>query len=311
MQIPASFQQYLQPYCIDSQSAEDGLFHGFYTADALKEAGFTVWTASAVRCIYDSVAIPQAAHLQNVFHSTQKGFADADGQLVTSWAVRYAHPQLAVPAIRVAAAAADGADEAANAVWLADYAAKEFGGDGADFSIATQLAGEPLPLSESRTLTQARALLRQGCDPFAQLLTDLAAGKSDLNPPDYVADPSAHGTPATPAVWRAALVAALEQTRQRHADARERLVDLQQRAERNRETLDLWLEGIDWLLFCADFQLAVYGDGLERVRAEFERRLHTLRENTRSLWEKTFCEHALGAELEMRYAFFDEYLGSR
>ena len=311
MEIPASFQQYLQPYCIDAQSAEDGLFHGFYTTDALKAAGFTVWTASAVRCIYDSLAIPQADHLQNVFHSTQKGFADADGQLVTSWAVRYAHPQLALPALRVAAAAAAGADEAANAVWLADYAAEEFGGDGADFAIAAQLGGEPMPLSESRTLTQARALLRQGCDPFAQLLTDLAAGKSDLNPPDYVADPFAHGTPATPAVWREALVAALEQTRQRHADARARLVDLQQRAERNRETLDLWIEGIDWLLFCADFQLAVYGDGWERGRAEFERRLHTLRENTRRLWEKTFCEHALGAELEMRYAFFDEYLSSR
>ena len=309
MQIPASFQQYLQPYCIDSQSAEDGLFHGFYTTDALKEAGFTVWTASAVRCIYDSVAIPQAAHLQNVFHSTQKGFADADGQLVTSWAVRYAHPQLAVPAIRVAAAAANGAAEAADAVWLADYAAEEFGGDGADFSIATQRAGEPLPLSESRTLKQARALLQQGRDPFAELLTELEAGKSDLSPPDYVATPAASAASATPAAWRAALVAALEQTRQRHADARVRLVALQRQAKRNRETLDLWIEGIDWLLFCADFQLAVYGDALEREGADLERRLIALREKTRVLWEKTFCERAVAAELEMRYAFFSEYMG--
>ena len=219
MQIPASFQQHLQSFCIDAQSAEDGLFHGFYTTDALKEAGFTVWTASAVRCLYDSVAIPKADHLQNVFHTTQKGFGDADGQLVTSWATRYAHPQLAVPAIRVAAAAAEGADEAADAVWLADYATQEFGGDGADFAIAAQRAGEPLPLSESRTLTRARTLLNQQTDPFAELLSELATGDSTLSPPDYVTTPATSAASSAPAAWRAALVSALEQTRQRHADA--------------------------------------------------------------------------------------------
>ena len=254
MEIPASFQQYLQPYCIDAQSAEDGLFHGFYTTDALKSAGFTVWTASAVRCIYDSLAIPQADHLQNVFHSTQKGFADADGQLVASWAVRYAHPQLALPASgspRCGRRSGRGGKCGLarrlrrRRVW---WRWRRFCHRGAGWRRAH--AAERIADTHPGPRVAAA-----GLRSFAQLLTDLAAGKSDLNPPDYVADPSAHGTPATPAAWRAALVAALEQTRQRHADARERLVDLQQRAERNRETLDLWIEGIDWLLFCADFSL--------------------------------------------------------
>lgn len=68
------FKEHFEAYCVDAQTKRDGTFRPFYCADALRDAGFDVLTASASRAGGDMAGTPRYDwHMPNCYYSAPKG----------------------------------------------------------------------------------------------------------------------------------------------------------------------------------------------------------------------------------------------
>ncbi|HNQ35629.1 MAG TPA: family 20 glycosylhydrolase [bacterium] len=277
------FKSRFEKYFVDERTPADGLFRGFGYVDALVDRGFNVIAASSSRCWGDSAGLPfNQLHLANVFYSARKGRAVGLGTLVTSWAARRHHPELGLPAAFAAAYAGRREGPFDLAAFSREFTAEFYGAAAPEFGRAMELAGVRPSLSESRHLELAAGLLAEGRDPLEVFF---------------------------PGEKHSELAGRAATARTSLREAREIISGLRDRARRNADNLDFWLEGIDLVAFYADFAAAVLSGRLAAESGRLREDLNRLRLVTRDLFGRTYEAAGLEAELDLRYGVHEALLG--
>jgi hypothetical protein len=315
----AEFRRYLEPHYVDEQTRRDGSLRAFGSVDALRAMGFDVITASAARCYGASMGAPaNHIHLPNVFYSARKGFERGLGHCVTSWAVRHAHPETALPAFFAApwAKKVSGAFDL-DALACA-FTRDHFGVEIPEMAEAIRLTSAWLPLAESAWLTQCVERAQAGRDPLVEWVASL--DKEEGGPP--------------------AIAALVEKAAAGFTEARRLFAGMRSKAGRNSASLEFWIEGAELLAFYADFDRALIRGALrtcekiggrgDRVppsdenmrfveqpifshalRREADRLLADLaarRNATRRLFADTYTDRGVEQELSARYGFHEARL---
>jgi len=291
----------VEKYALDEQSAEDHKFRVFFCTDALCDLGFDVITASANRCAGDTMGIPQAMHLENVYHSARKGTAAGLGELVTCWAVRYNHPEVTMPGAFAGPWSLEH-DAPDREACLRACTQDQFGVEMPELDRAWRLAEQRVFLSEGHSLKAASGILADGGDPVEQYLEDLRTngGVSRLGRMPVPAE--------EPGDRVRAAIHGTESVRADYQKARAIVADLKGRAKRNAAILDYWIEGIDLLLFYADFALAALAGELPAKKDDLLDRLNALREKSRALFLETYSAGTTEEELLLRYGVHEALL---
>lgn len=287
--ITPEFRRYLEPFAVDQQTRRDGTFNALYCTAALRARGLNVLTASANRCAGDQTGIPDLTrHVPNCYWLARKGMEEADGHLVTSWAIRHNHPETNLSATYAAVQGArrvPGESQAAvHAAWTKAVFGRAFDG----FAKAALQASEGLS-----TLGRAGQW---------RLRLELLARGEDRLPGDVRDLVKAHGTRPKAAAYLARL-------RRGYAAALAVFRTCRRRAQRNGALLDFWIEGTELNDFYAAFLQAALVDDLPR-RAQ---RLHAVLQhnvaNTRRCFARSYPACSVEEEILWRYGFHLEYLG--
>ncbi|MBN1808116.1 MAG: family 20 glycosylhydrolase [Planctomycetes bacterium] len=119
-------QEKIEPFAETAEDVVNGCWtEGFAFTEYLREQGYDVLTASAVRSSGDPYTHPNLKfHLPNVWAAARAAVEDgALGSLVTSWAVRHVFPELTMMGIAAGAEAMWQA-RIADARWLVDFPAR-------------------------------------------------------------------------------------------------------------------------------------------------------------------------------------------
>ncbi len=279
----------IERYAMDAQTERDGTFRCFFYADALRDMGFEVITASANRCWGDAIGTPRnEGHLPNVFYSARKGRALL-GNTVTSWAVRHSHPSTHWLANSVAATAwKTDAPYDANQL-TADFCTARYGVECPEYVTAVQAACRTWYEAQACCMARRRKALADGDDPFDPDWLQLADGKDNRN----------------------AARVRLQSLRDGYAEAQAIIADLAKAAQRHAEELEFWLEGIAYNLLHADCLLAALDGITKNTAADLQRRLAEQRETTRSLFERTYEPDGVKQELDLRYGFLELWLAQQ
>lgn len=285
--IGAEFRQHLEPHLVDEQTRHDGTFPAFYTTDALCAHGFDVITAPANRCDGDMMGIPNyPLHLPNCFHFARKGTSHGIGNIVTSWAVRYAHPEVCLFST-FATAYAMRNEEPYNAEELGRvYTVEFYGVESHSFTQTVLQAARGYNLASEKGLRQARARWEKGEDPLPSLIeTNCQTFGCQEKFTEYVCE----------------LLTG-------HAQARSLFIELKAKATRNAHNLDFWIEGVDLQIFYSEFMLAALNGSLPSQAGQLLEHLESLRTNSLRLFSETYAPSGVQAEIEMRYGFHESYL---
>lgn len=277
----------LDRFVLDEQSPRDGMFRGFAYADALRDMGLDVITASANRSSNDTNGIPRNdRHVPNVFYSARKGTQVGLGHCVTSWAVRFAHPELCLAATYAAPYALQTEGELDGQRFAAALTQDSYGVAMPQLAQAFTQAQQRLPVSEAWQWWDRSNVGREGDDLFAAYLAE--------------ADKLPGG--------RAQARATLQGQRENLASARATLAGMAAQAQANARNLEFWLEGVELVIFYADVLSAVL-EGTVRTQAQgLLDRLGGLRANTRRLFAQTYRPQSVEEELAARYGYHEAYL---
>jgi hypothetical protein len=284
--VSPEFREHLERFLVDEQTHRDGTFRPFYTTDALCAQGLDVITASANRCGGDMMTVPDPArHLANCFLSARKGKDEAFGNLVTSWAIRRAHPEVCHFATFAAATANRAANYNAEILGRA-FTSDFYGVEESAFTEAVTLAATRFALTGDWGMEAMNEKWQRGQDPmpeFIEMNSQSFGGRDKY---------SAH----------------LCKLRDEYQQAREVFVSLQSQATRNAQNLDFWIDAVDLQLFGVDFVRAAMNGVLEQRAPLLLDSLTTLNKRTHRLFGTTYAPQSTEDEIEFRSGFYRKYL---
>ncbi len=289
-----------QRFAVDDRTARDGTFRAFYHTDALGDFGFDTLTGSASRSAGDHVAMPRIGHIENIHHNARKGLSDGAGTIVTSWAVRHPHPELALASVPAAFLGTPDREAV-----VRRYTRDAFGAELPELAEAWALLTPPVPFSEAWTLWPAAKLLARGGHPFEQFMADLRAKdefsrlrSAALSPEVDIRAPD----------WIEHARALTASRRAGYGRAQALLRSLAPRAGAGAARFACWSEAADLALFYADTALAVLHGRLPEETPGLLARLAALRETTRSIWAATYTAGSIEDELTVRYGLHEAAL---
>jgi hypothetical protein len=111
--------------------------------------------------------------------------------------------------------------------------------------------------------------------------------------------------PTAPNAWIRAAEALTSDRREGYLRGRMIVESLEERAHRNANLFDYWIEAADLLIFHADFALALLRGVLQQDAPALLERMATLRERTRELWARGYTRDSIQEELTERYGFHE------
>ena len=277
---PKGFADFFESYAVDSQTHRDGSFRTFFYTDALADRGFEVLTAPASRCAGDMYGVGHLAmHMPNCFYFTRKGFETGSGTLVTSWAVRHTHPEICQLASYAASLAVDpqrsySFDEIADAYTEAYYGEKL-----RSFAAAVKMAERQFAPGLARVpkLDFRLSSSKSRRDPLAEyieLMEEIHRG-------------------------RGAAVEYLEDLIAGYREAKEIFKDLKQRAHRNSENLDFWIEAVDVDTVQAETLLAAMKGEIDSRAHGLLKKIKGLKASAGNLFASTYEEWSIEDELQI------------
>lgn len=287
--VTPEFKRVLEPYAVDTQTHRDGSFNAFYCTDALRGQGLAVLTASANRCAGDQTGTPVVTrHVPNCYWLARKGLQDADGTLVTSWAIRHNHPETNLSATYAAVLAARGKPGDTVALAHEQWTAAVFGRSFPGFARAAEQAQEGLiPLGRAGQWRWRLELLLRDDDRLPQDVKELRKAQGG----------------------QAKALAYLARLRRGYRAALTTFRRCKTEAQRNASLIDFWIEGTELNDFYAAFVQAALAGTLAR-RADA---LHTVLQQrvaeTRRCFTRTYMAHSAEEEILWRYGYHLEYLG--
>jgi hypothetical protein len=275
-------------YAVDERTSRDGTFRSLFYAEALREAGFEVLTASAARSMGDMVGTPaNEIHWPNAFYSARTGAARAGGNLVTSWAVRHNHPELSLPVAFGAAQSVEDETAFDAAALGRAFTRERYGVEMPEFTrAACQQSATAIDLGQAHQLLAARQKLQQGRDPVTEAVAEMERTCGS----------------------RADAVARIKTARAGYLTAGAAFQAMRPRARENARDFDFWEEGGRLNIFYADFLLSALAGRLDEQAEELLARLSALREGTRELFFTTYEARSVEEELDLRYGFHECYL---
>lgn len=287
--LQGSVRQWLDRFAIDEHTAQDGSMRGFFYFDVLCDAGFESLTCSASRSHGDNVGVPNhAVHIPNAFHSARKAASTerALGHLVTSWAVRHNHPETTLPAVFAAALAVQNAEPFCHEKVIRAFTKQTFGRELPELSEVARFAAEKVPFSESWSIHKALAALAKNADPVQDVKSELEGQPGRLK-------------------GEIERIAICQKDFQR---ARTLLNLARRRATSNAESFDYWLEGVELMVFYAEFALAALQGDLSKRKNELLERLLSLRKKTSDLFVRTYHPSSVEEELLVRCSLHETLL---
>jgi hypothetical protein len=282
------FQDHLRRFAVDDQTERDGTFPAYYCTDFLRTKGFDVLTASANKSAGDMAGVPfHEIHLPNCYVGASKGVRDAGGFLVTSWAVRHNHPELGLPGVYAASrGAVEGRGFDRSAV-LDAFTRELFHVGLQEFDRAVERGGIRFAFGNGATLAQAAAAK----DASVELRRHVALHGGRF------------GGLSNGVVFLEGALAA-------HEEAKDLLRDMKRRTDAEQGNLDFWLEGVDHSALCARVLLAAFRGELSSQAPALAAQIREQREQTRSLFQSTYCTESVSEELALRYGFLERAVAS-
>ena len=278
------FVKHLEKFAVDGRTRRDGTFPAFYCTDALRALGFDVITSPAVRSFGDMYGVGNhAVHLPNCWYFARKGARETMGTLVTSWAVRYTHPEVCQIGSFAAVFGID-SDKPFDLEELGSEYSKDFyGAEMPDFPKAVERA-------------------QKGFGPvrFPPLQEILAQGKEELRNTLRRLD-EYHGDRGGAIDYVGGLVDG-------YSEAGNIFQTLKQEAKKNAGNLDFWMEGVNLDILCADIMLAVLEGKVKERAPTLLDRMEGLKRGTRSLFAETYEPHSVDDEIDVRYGTLENYL---
>jgi hypothetical protein len=285
--VSPEFKQHLEQFLVDEQTLRDGTFRPFYTTDALCAQRLDVITASANRCGGDMMTVPDPArHLANCFLSAHKGKREAFGNLVTSWAIRRAHPEVCHFATFAAAYANDNTDSYDAEILGRAFTADFYGFEESAFAEAAILASGRFALAGDWGMEAMNEKWQRGQDPLPEFI--------ETNSQSFGG--------------REKYLAHLCKLHDDYQQARNIFIALQSQATRNARNLDFWIDAVDLQLFGVDFVRAAIDGVLEQRAPQLLDRLTTLTHRTRQLFGIIYAPQSTEDEIEFRSGFYRKYL---
>jgi hypothetical protein len=283
------FRRLLEPFAVDAQTRRDGTFNALYCTDALRAHGLAVLTASANRCAGDQIGTPVVSrHVPNCYCLARKGLEDAEGTLVTSWAIRHNHPETNLSATFAAVLAARGKPGATLALAHEAWTAAVFGLPLPEFATAATQVEVGLPtLGRAGQWRWRLELLLRDDDRLPQDLKDLCKAQGG----------------------RAKTAAYLARLRHGYRTALATFRRCKARARRNAALLDYWIEGAELNDFYAAFVQAALAHDLPRRAAALHDTLLRQVAETRRCFTLTYAPRSVEEEILWRYGYHLEVLG--
>jgi hypothetical protein len=276
----------VEKYAIDAQTRRDGLFRGFFYADALNDMGFKVIIASANRCFGDSVGTPNnKMHLPNAYFAGRKS-KDLFGTCLASWAVRHNHPNTHWPANFIAAAGYKENNETYEERTLIEsFTECFFGVRLPDFYDVIKKGCITWDYAQAYWFPARIEALKKGENPFAPDIKELGG--------EHNCSSLAHKK--------------LMSVREGYIEALVAIVACIDSAKKNNHYLFYWREGIEYNLFHVDCILAFLVND-NTIATTLLQRLKQLKSNTEKLFRETYEPNGVEEELNLRYSFFEQLL---
>jgi hypothetical protein len=283
-----NFKATLEAYAIDQQTKQDGTFPYFYTTNALQKYGFSVITTAAASCYGDNIGMAKVKlHLLNCYHSACKGLNEAQGIMVTSWAVRHVHPIQDMTSLYAVKQALNGKAEADNIeILLSDFACETFGSevDGKLFAQALLLGSEGYFRMHACFIERAIEVYNKN----GEIILDQ----------DLEALSSTYG-------GKAGVIDYYKKFRSDYIEAESALAKVIDQATKNQSLLAFWQEGINHNRLFIELAIAHAEDTLVNQQTALLKLLKQRQAETTELFATTYEKHSVKSEVKLRYQFFE------